>query len=168
MLVLGVYYKLQTFLYLPANGIVQGMRPLIGYNYGAGEMKRVNRIYSVALSMTLVIMAAGTVLCLGGSGMADRAFHSQPDHHTGRSYGPADHQRGLPGIVGFRYLVRRAGGAGKGSAVPSDFPLRYVIIIIPAAFLLSRVLGAAGRLECVLDYGGSDCRGRICHLQAGR
>ena len=30
--VLGVYYKLQTFLYLPANGIVQGMRPLLGYN----------------------------------------------------------------------------------------------------------------------------------------
>lgn len=34
--VLGVYYKLQTFLYLPANGVVQGMRPLMGYNYGAG------------------------------------------------------------------------------------------------------------------------------------
>ena len=33
--VLGVYYKLQTFLYLPANGIIQGMRPLMGYNYGA-------------------------------------------------------------------------------------------------------------------------------------
>ena len=37
ILVLGIYYKLQTFIYLPANGIVQGMRPLIGYNYGAGE-----------------------------------------------------------------------------------------------------------------------------------
>ena len=36
ILVLGIYYKLQTFVYLPANGIVQGMRPLIGYNYGAG------------------------------------------------------------------------------------------------------------------------------------
>ena len=27
ILVLGIYYKLQTFIYLPANGIVQGMRP---------------------------------------------------------------------------------------------------------------------------------------------
>ena len=35
--VLGVYYKLQTFLYLPANGIVQGMRPLLGYNYGESD-----------------------------------------------------------------------------------------------------------------------------------
>ena len=43
--VLGVYYKLQTFLYLPANGVIQGMRPLIGYNYGAGEKKRVHQIF---------------------------------------------------------------------------------------------------------------------------
>ena len=37
VLVLGVYYKLQTFIYLTANGIVQGIRPLVGYNYGAGD-----------------------------------------------------------------------------------------------------------------------------------
>ena len=43
VVVLGIYYKLQTFLYLPANGFVQGMRPLIGYNFGAREMKRVKK-----------------------------------------------------------------------------------------------------------------------------
>lgn len=31
----GVYYKLQTFIYMPTSGIVQGMRPLMSYNYGA-------------------------------------------------------------------------------------------------------------------------------------
>ena len=41
VVVLGIYYKLQTFLYLPANGIVQGLRPIIGYNYGAGGSDRV-------------------------------------------------------------------------------------------------------------------------------
>ena len=41
MLVLGVYYKLQTFIYLTANGIIQGVRPLVGYNYGAGTNGRV-------------------------------------------------------------------------------------------------------------------------------
>ena len=51
ILVLGIYYKLQTFLYLPANGIVQGMRPLIGYNYGAGERKRVKQIYKIVCMM---------------------------------------------------------------------------------------------------------------------
>ena len=44
ILVLGVYYKLQTFIYLTANGIVQGIRPLVGYNYGAGEYDRVKKI----------------------------------------------------------------------------------------------------------------------------
>ena len=38
VVILGIYYKLQTFLYLPAGGIVQGMRPLISYNYGAGAV----------------------------------------------------------------------------------------------------------------------------------
>ena len=36
ILILGVYFKLQSFLYLPASGIVQGMRPVLSYNYGAG------------------------------------------------------------------------------------------------------------------------------------
>lgn len=64
VVVLGIYYKLQTFLYLPASGIVQGMRPVIGYNYGAGEMDRVRKIFRLALLMCGGIMAGGTLLCL--------------------------------------------------------------------------------------------------------
>ena len=64
IVVLGIYYKLQTFLYLPANGIVQGLRPIIGYNYGAGEYGRVKKVYRTAMAMCAAIMAAGTLLCL--------------------------------------------------------------------------------------------------------
>ena len=53
VVVLGIYYKLQTFLYLPASGIVQGMRPVIGYNYGAGEMDRVRKIFRLALPIII-------------------------------------------------------------------------------------------------------------------
>lgn len=67
MVILGIYYKLQTFLYLPAGGIVQGMRPLISYNYGAGEHGRVKKIYNLAMGMNAAIMAAGTIICLVGS-----------------------------------------------------------------------------------------------------
>ncbi len=49
VVVLGIYYKLQTFLYLPANGIVQGMRPLIGYNYGARQHGRVKKLYELTI-----------------------------------------------------------------------------------------------------------------------
>ena len=38
VLVLGAYYKLQTFIYLSANGIIQGIRPLVSFNYGAGDV----------------------------------------------------------------------------------------------------------------------------------
>ena len=67
VVVLGIYYKLQTFLYLPANGIVQGMRPLISYNYGAGEHKRVRQLYQITLILSAAITAAGTLGCLVAS-----------------------------------------------------------------------------------------------------
>ena len=63
-LILGIYYKLQTFLYLPASGFVQGMRPVIGYNNGAGEKERVRGIFLAVLAMCAVIMLIGTLLCL--------------------------------------------------------------------------------------------------------
>ena len=52
VVILGIYYKLQTFLYLPASGIIQGMRPLIGYNYGAGERGRVRQLYNATLCVS--------------------------------------------------------------------------------------------------------------------
>ena len=64
VLVLGAYFKLQTFLYLTGNGVVQGMRPLIGYNYGAGEKKRVRDIFRSALILIAGVMVIGTILCL--------------------------------------------------------------------------------------------------------
>src|SRR5699024_10490482 len=79
ILVLGIYYKLQTFLYLPANGLVQGMRPIIGYNYGAREYRRVNQIYTLVLGLSAVIMAAGTVICLTVPGQLVGLFTQTPE-----------------------------------------------------------------------------------------
>ena len=79
VVILGIYYKLQTFLYLPANGIVQGMRPLIGYNYGAREHARVKKLYELTLFMSIAIMALGTVICLLASGQLIGLFTSNPD-----------------------------------------------------------------------------------------
>ena len=79
VVVLGIYYKLQTFLYLPANGIVQGMRPLIGYNYGAKQHARVKKLYELTLIMSAAIMAAGTVICLFASRPLMQLFTSNPE-----------------------------------------------------------------------------------------
>ena len=60
--VFGLYFKLQTFVYMPANGLIQGMRPLISYNYGAGKLDRMHSTIRWSLALTAGMMGAGTLL----------------------------------------------------------------------------------------------------------
>ena len=144
VVILGIYYKLQTFLYLPANGIVQGMRPLIGYNYGAGEQKRVKKIYEITLAMSAVIMALGTILCLVASRGLMELFTENAE--TIAAGGTALRIISA-GFIISSVSVTASGaleGLGKGthSLVISLF--RYVILMIPAAFVLCRIFGPTG------------------------
>ena len=144
VLVLGVYYKLQTFIYLPANGIIQGIRPLIGYNYGAGEKKRVEKIYQLTMVLTMGIMALGTVCCWLLPGQLIGLFTDNPDTITiGVT---ALHVISL-GFVVSAVSVTCAGalealGEGMPSLVVSL--MRYVVVIIPTAYLLSSKVGVTG------------------------
>ena len=102
ILVLGIYYKLQTFVYLPANGIVQGMRPLIGYNYGAGEHQRVSQIFKIVLCMSGIIMVFGTVICLLIPGQLMGLFtHTEATIQAGK---PPYASSG-PGLSSRRFLL---------------------------------------------------------------
>lgn len=142
--VLGVYYKLQTFLYLPANGVVQGMRPLIGYNYGAVEHKRVKKIYSTATIIVLIIMCAGTAICLG---IPDKLIGLFTTNANTISAGAKALRIISAGFIVSSVSVTASGaleGLGKGlpSLVISVF--RYAVIIIPVAFILSRIYEVNG------------------------
>ena len=65
---------------------VQGMRPLIGYNYGAGENKRVSQIYKIVLCMSGIIMVLGTVICLLIPGQLMGLFtHTEATIQTGKT-----------------------------------------------------------------------------------
>ena len=144
VLVLGVYYKLQTFLYLPANGIVQGMRPVIGYNYGAGEKERVRRIYRTVLALIAVMMAAGTVICLALPEQLMGLFTTNPDTVAAGAQALRIISAGF--IVSTVSVTSSGALEGLGKGVPSFVisALRYAVVIIPAAYLFSRFLGAAG------------------------
>ncbi|MFR6292037.1 MAG: MATE family efflux transporter, partial [Peptococcaceae bacterium] len=61
--VMGIYFKLQTFLYMPSNGIIQGIRPIISCNYGAGRYDRMWETIGRSVAAVAVIMLLGTVLC---------------------------------------------------------------------------------------------------------
>ena len=144
VVVLGVYYKLQTFLYLPANGIIQGMRPLVGYNYGAGEHGRVKKIFLTGLWLTAAILAAGTILCLAFPAELMGLFTESAETAAA---GAAALRIISAGFVVSALSVTASGaleGLGKGLPSLVISLLRYVVIIIPAAFLLSRLFGAAG------------------------
>ena len=144
VLVLGAYYKLQTFLYLTANGIVQGMRPIIGYNRGAREFGRVREIYRTALWMSGAIMAVGTVICLLIPEQLMGLFSSSAETVAA---GGAALRIICAGFLLSSVSITSCGALeGLGRGVPSLLIslCRYALVILPAAYLLSRSLGAAG------------------------
>lgn len=144
VVVLGIYYKLQTFLYLPANGFIQGMRPLVGYNYGAGEHKRVKQIYLTTLCLNGIIMILGTLLCLSIPGQLIGLFTANQETI---GVGQSALRIISAGFIVSTVSVTSSGaleGLGKGTPSLIISLFRYVVFIIPAAFFLSRIFGPSG------------------------
>lgn len=143
VLILGIYYKLQTFIYLTANGIVQGIRPLVGFNYGAGRKDRVNSIFKTALALGAGIMAVGMLLCMAVPQQLIGLFTE-----NGQTI-----QQGITAlrIISCGFVVSAVSvmvsgtfeGLGKGGHSLLISLIRY-IGIIPVAFFLSTWAGAAG------------------------
>ena len=144
VLVLGAYFKLQTFLYLTANGVVQGMRPVIGYNYGAGESKRVKQIFKVSTCIIAIVMVIGTILCLAIPGSLIGLFTSNA---VTISIGKTALRIISLGFIVSSISVTASGaleGLGKGKESLIITGLRYIIILLPLAYILSHIFGADG------------------------
>ncbi len=142
--VLGVYYKLQTFLYLSANGVVQGIRPLVGYNYGAGEHGRVRSIVKTSTVLVAAIMVMGTVVCLF---MAEQLMGIYTDDVQIIVLGAPALRIISAGFIISSVSVVLSGaleGLSKGNASLVISLIRYIVFILPAAYLLSRAFGAVG------------------------
>lgn len=60
--VFGLYFKLQSFVYMPENGIIQGMRPILSYNYGAGHFDRMKETVRCSILSCGAVLALGTLL----------------------------------------------------------------------------------------------------------
>lgn len=60
--VFGVYFKLQSFVFLPVFGLNNGMVPIIAYNYGAGKRSRVVKIIKLSIMYAVLIMLIGFIL----------------------------------------------------------------------------------------------------------
>lgn len=60
--ILSAYFKVQSFVFMPVFGLMQGAMPIMSYNYGANEKKRFNGTFRLGLYIALGIMTVGTLL----------------------------------------------------------------------------------------------------------
>ena len=120
------------------------MRPILSYNYGADERKRMKRIIQICGAMILAIMAVGMLLFLVFSGSIMKMF--TVDSVTVREGALALR------IISFGFVVSGVSvvcsGAlealGKGFASFLISLLRYLALIVPAAYLGIRIAGVIG------------------------
>lgn len=144
ILVLGVYYKLQTFIYLTANGIVQGIRPLVGYNYGAGEYDRVKKITHTSMGLIALVMVMGMAISCAIPQQLMGLFTTS---RTTMEIGGAALR-----IISFGFVVSSVSvtfsgvleGLGKGMPSLLISLARYIVVMLPVSFVLSRLLQASG------------------------
>ncbi len=142
--VFGLYIKIQTFVYMPANGVIQGMRPIMSYNYGAGNRKRMKETLKASLEAAGVIMTLGTVLFMAFPQGIMQLFNANAEMF----------EIGVPmlRIIAIGFIISTVGcvlsGAfealGKGVQSLVVSLLRQLIIIIPLSAVLSKTAGLYG------------------------
>ena len=143
--VLGVYFKLQSFVFMPIFGLNNGMVPIVAYNFGARKPERM--VKTVKLS---VLYAVG-IMVLGFA-----AFQLLPGPLLS-IFEASDYMLSIGetalGVISFHFLLAgfsivasstfQALGHGVLSLVISL--VRQLVVLLPAAWLLS----LSGRLELV-------------------
>ncbi len=139
--VFGVYFKLQSFFFMPVFGLNNGITPIIAYTYGARKRKRM--VKTIRLSM-------GVACCMLMVGLA--AFELIPEVLLGFfDASEAMIAIGVPALrtIGLHFLmawfciiagtVFQALGHAVFSLIVSV--MRQLVVLIPAAFILSKVGG---------------------------
>lgn len=139
--VFGVYFKLQSFFFMPVFGLNNGITPIIAYNYGARQRKRMVKTIKVSLVTAFCLTFIGFVL-----------FESIPQALLGLFNASDDMLKiGVPALrtIGVHYLIAwfciiagtvfQALGKAVFSMVVSI--MRQLVVLVPAAYLLAKFGG---------------------------
>ena len=94
--VLGVYFKIQSFVFMPVFGLNQGAMPIMGYNYGAKDKSRLMQAYKEALKIAVIVMALGVVLFQLFPKELLLMFEASDEMLRHRSSGPENYQYLFP------------------------------------------------------------------------
>lgn len=77
--VFGVYFKLQSFFFMPVFGLNNGLIPVLAYNYGARKKSRIDQALRFALLLAVCIMVCGTITFELIPGVLLKMFNASPD-----------------------------------------------------------------------------------------
>ena len=139
--VFGVYFKLQSFVFMPIFGLTNGLVPIVAYNYGARKRHRITGSIRHALVYALSIMALGTLL-----------FQLLPAPLL-RLFKASDALLAI-GVPALRIISISFLGAGVGIVLSSVFQAmgngvlsltmsvaRQLAVLLPVAWLMARFVG---------------------------
>jgi len=136
--VMGIYFKLQSFVFMPVFGLNQGVMPIMGYSYGARKKARLLEALKWGVCIAAAIMVIGTLL-----------FWAIPDRLMGL-FNPTPEllELGVPAlrIISLSFIpaafgimfgtIFQATGCGVRSLIISI--LRQLVVILPVAWYLAR------------------------------
>ena len=136
--VFGIYFKLQSFVFMPVFGLSQGTSPIIGYNYGARNKKRMYSALKLCLSVAGIIMLLGFLLFQFGSPFLLSLFEA--DELTVKLGVPAFRIISLcfvPAAIGISFsTLFQAVGKGVRSMLMSI--MRQLVVLLPSAYFLAQ------------------------------
>lgn len=135
--VFGVYYKLQSFIFMPIFGINNGLIPIVAYNYGAKKKDRIFGVIKFATILGITIMTIGTIVFEAIPQTLLLLFNASEDLMS----------IGIPAlriiaihfpIAGFCIIINAVFQAmGKGTYSLINSIIRQVAVLLPCAYLLS-------------------------------
>ena len=139
--ILGAYYKIQSFIFMPLYGITNALIPIISFNFGAKSRERIAGTVRFAMVLTLVIMAVGTVFLLLLAGPLLTLFNADgPLLTTGTAALRLIAASFLfAGISIILCSVLQALGSANASLLISL--LRQVVLLFPAALAFGSLNG---------------------------
>ena len=139
--VFGVYFKLQSFFFMPVFGLNNGITPIIAYNYGAGQRKRMLKTIKLSMLVAFCLTFIGFLCFEGIPQILLSLFNASDDMLT----------IGVPAlrIIGIHYLIAwfcivsgtvfQALGKAFFSMIVSI--MRQLFVLIPAAYILAKLGG---------------------------
>ena len=139
--VFGVYFKLQSFFFMPVFGLNNGITPIIAYNYGAGQRKRMLKTIKLSMLVAFCLTFIGFLCFEGIPQILLGMFNASDEMLT----------IGVPAlrIIGIHYLIAwfcivsgtvfQALGKAFFSMIVSI--TRQLFVLIPAAYILAKLGG---------------------------